>query len=155
MQHYCAACRSKQVQVADGLCEKCALAGREPGQPSYHDVDGYELVKKTLSVLNAAVHALQDESKSYRDCDLREKANVMKRMAELGRAVGMVAKEARAFEQYMAKEVKTLTKEQKLQIIVPFFESLPADQQRSLMQRLTRSYNERSGFKVQERKGGS
>lgn len=150
--HYCAACRSKQVQVADGLCEKCALEGREPGNPSHHSIDGYELVKKTLSVLNAAVEALRTESQSYDGRDEEARAAFMKRMSELGRAVGMVAKEARAFEQYMAKEVKTLTKEQKLQIIVPFFEGLPADQQRSLMQRLTRSYNERSGFKVQERK---
>lgn len=150
--HYCAACRSKQVPVADGLCERCALQGREAGNPSHHEVDGYEVVKKTLSVLNAAVESLREESKEYGGHDQDGKAAIMKRMAELGRAVGMVAKEARAFEQYMSKEVKTLTKEQKMQIIVPFFESLPADQQRTLMQRLTRSYNDRAGFKVQERK---
>lgn len=153
--NYCAACRSKQVPVADGICEKCALAGREPGNPSHHEIDGYELIKKTLSVMNAAVEALRDESKSYSTMEEDQKALVMKRMGDLARSIAAVGKEARAFEQYMAKEVKTLTKEQKMQIIVPFFESLPADQQRTLMQKLTRSYNDRAGFKVQERKGGA
>lgn len=158
--NYCAACRSRQVPVVDAVCEKCALAGHEPGRPAYHAIDGFALLQKTVSVLNGAVEVMRDRVDALKDAQhagLTEEQRIerdflFKSLSDLGRSAGMVSKEIRAYEKDIRAKASNLTKAEKLQIIPSFFEQLSPDEQKSLIQTLMQQYNNRSGFKVQERK---
>lgn len=158
--NYCAACRSRQVPVVDAVCEKCALAGHEPGRPAYHAIDGFALLQKTVSVLNGAVEAMRDRvdqlaKTSFASLTKDERIErdfLFKSLSDLGRSAGMVSKEIRAYEREIRQKASNLTKAEKLQIIPAFFEQLSPDEQKSLIQQLMQQYNNRSGFKVQERK---
>jgi hypothetical protein len=150
--NYCAACRSKQVEVPGGICEQCAINRAAPGDFAYHEIDGYSLVRKTLSVLNAAVERLRDEGMTYTEMELGERQAVMRRMADLGRSVGMVAKEARAYEVHVAKTAKNMSKEEKAALIREAFSMMPVELKKKLLQQLIGDFNDSAGSKVLSKK---
>lgn len=164
MYHYCTACRSEQVDVEGGVCKDCSILNREPGKFAYHEVDGLALVQKTMMIMNGAVEALRDEVDGYDlmmkdlpadpveamaalDAIKAEKAAVMKRVGEIGRSVGMLVKEARAYEAHAAKVSKSLSKAQKMAFVPKFVASLTPEEQKQVVQQLIQMVNETGIFR--------
>lgn len=150
MAWYCNACETARVDVSGGTCERCAGLGRAAHDYDRHEVDGYELVKKGMSMLNKALEELRLRLGDP-EIEPTTRDDLLSKMSSLGRSVAVLAKEARAFEEYMSQSASTMTKAQKMAVIIPLFESLSPDEQKSFIQKLLRSYNDRSQYKIQER----
>lgn len=64
-------------------------------------------------------------------------------LEKISKAVGDVAKHMLAYEKVGAQAAKKLTREQRLELVAPFFSSCTPEEQRKLLQELTGIYNAR------------
>ena len=93
------------------------------------------LVKTNMERLEAKMGGRK--RKSYDDKHARE-ANAM------ARSLSSIMREARALEKEQATRASQLSYEEKQNVVLEWFLSLPTEHQREMLQRFTREHNERT-----------
>lgn len=146
MAYPCPACRNTTVSAYGMICARCRANGVEPPKTTgvdaatiEQDIDPYDLLQKMANVLNADVDRLvaflaQENTEEARERLSSERDRLAKACADIGKQMSQ-------FKKLGLDAAKKMTREQKRALVVPFFKTLPPEEQRALLQELTGAYN--------------
>jgi hypothetical protein len=136
----CATCRDKG-------CGDMTQAPRATRALEW-EVDAYEVLCQSLRLSREALSRLEAQMMALNAGGelavpgLRR--DFSRELQSVGKTVSALAKEARQYELSRKTAAKKLTREEQVRLIGEFFEGLPAEHKRSLIEDLTRRYNARA-----------
>jgi hypothetical protein len=141
------------VKTKKDVCRTCREAGRtsleqpvDEYQALTGDVDAYELIQEQMRLVRECIRRCerqlmaQDETGALRNNGVR--MDISGEVAKLGKTLALLAKEARQFEIGRSAASVRMTYEEKREAMAEYFELMPPEHKRALLEQLTRSYND-------------
>jgi 5'(3')-deoxyribonucleotidase len=114
------------------------------------DIDAYEMLQSGLRLSREAMRRIEAQMMATgEDGQLLQpgvRRDLNRELVALNKALSIMAKEARQFEVTRQTAAGKLSYEDKRELMAEFFEVMPAEHQRALIEQLTQAYNgERRG----------
>jgi 5'(3')-deoxyribonucleotidase len=150
----CPACNKLMVRSSREPCAPCrdkGFKGMERVVTTYRrldteEVDAYELLQGALRLSRESMRRIEAQMMATgEDGELLEpgvRRDLNREMVAMNKALAIMAKEARQFEVTRQTAAGKLSYEDKRELMAEFFEVMPDEHQRALIEQLTQAFNE-------------
>lgn len=144
---YCGVCRQTVVRASGDVCASCRYKGHisiketrvDPGE-LMGELEPLKMLEEGLRqcrVMQARLGKVMDGAEAFRP-------DVVKEQKNLALCLRMLAQEWRMTKEFAKNAVDTMDQEEREALLVEWFDQLPLEKARGLIQKLTRSLNERA-----------
>lgn len=153
MSVMCGGCGQKQVVKRGLRCAACTAEGKLPPtldgldqEALKGEVDPYLELEQLVRMLRSRRSVIEERLRG--DVTAEADAMLALQIRDLARAIADASKQMLGFKKLGFDQQKSLTRAQKAAMIAPFFDTLTEEEQRGLLQDLTRRHNEKRGGKA-------